>query len=504
MAFDINQPHAIIVGDGTPAHYQQNGNYYDRNGVLLPSAPAFDALRDTMLAKHAEEHRRMGNVVEFSKGVTGKSVFSAGGINDSVGVVVGDSRMAQHFNTNGTGTMRYNTGPLHFARGCGSTKFRFGAAQCFAVSGKRTDEYADQMPAALALYPAFALIFGFMNDVAQLTSFYGSDVTLCATTAVNNLVAYAKQFIGIGTRPILMTDYSGTSMTAAQRQAVLLGNSLLRQAAQANPLISLVDTTKYMIDPMNTTFTALTAMLQGDGNHLSPRAAYYLGRYELAPIIAQVVPKIPYGLCTSAAETHTNDPKTWNANPLWLTRNTGTYGAGVTTHANGDGVTAAGASGSATSGVPAGCDVSVSGTGTIAFDLPVGTYGYKPTMVCSYTGAGVESRFKWDAFAHASLVGGERIIVEGKITVTNPVNMANVKSYLELNNGATSQVADMQIWAGNIAGPDETYTFYFETEEMTVPTGGGMAWFNAHIRAMSSGTGTATIVVESCRARQVN
>ncbi|KZX51476.1 hypothetical protein A3711_09045 [Erythrobacter sp. HI00D59] len=386
--------------------------------------------------------------------------------------ILGDSRMASMY---ADGAKQYKTTWSFFNFANALLGQRMEVAGNYAVAGQRSDEYLStaNVDAALATNAGWFLIFGVVNDIAQLS--YEPFTTTIKPTC--------ERIIAAGGKVILCTEPGATNFNgangAAQRAAVERYNQQLRQFARNNPGVLLFDLAAVTVSPTSTGPVAFPSGYSGDGVHYYTAACHAQG-VAFADLMRPLVPAQSQ-LIASAMESFANGGVNYLPNPLFLTASGGTAGGGVT--------------GTVPSGFTAQCDTGITATASVA----ASTVGNEVVLQINATQAGqvrlfadMSSDLPGDVFA-----GMAEIAIDAGHS-----NLATAWLRLESQRaGVATPAFDLYSDTSHGVLPAGAHTFTARTEELEIATG-TRGYFNWNVRAQFVGAGSATIRIRRASARK--
>lgn len=215
-------------------------------------------------------------------GIGGRIGYSSFPLKQGI-AVLGDSRLAN----SAAGTTYGTQGPTFINQASYRLKGRLPVIYDGAVSGQRSDQYLARLDAVLGSGAGMIAIFGVYNDVVQ------NYTAQQAWTGYNSAIGLKEAFdkvLAAGRRLFVITEFSGSALTAAQLLEVLRYNQLLRQYAAANHGVILFDATATMWDPSQLSTTiAFKSGYSSDGLHPVRLGGMNLGA-ALATLLDPIVP----------------------------------------------------------------------------------------------------------------------------------------------------------------------------------------------------------------------
>lgn len=366
----------------------------------------------------------------------------------------------------------------------------FGA---FGVSGDRTDQINVRVPAALATNPAWLLYMGGVNDIGQNFPAAG---TSGATAAANILIAVqAAAAQGVGT--ILVTDPGATTLTAAQIGQLNILNEKLREMAERQTMVVLIDLARALQNPTNST-TAIAFGTNYMRDTLHPgNLGGYIGGKAVAAVFQAIFPPRPF-LTTNIIETPSATSLTGLlVNPLYSTASGGTCTAGACT------------------GTVAGSwtvDRSAAATSTAVASVQAagdGSPGNEQVLVVTCAAGGEEIRLRQDA-TPANIAFGDILSMTANVTVdASATGLSFVTAYVGASvDSVTTEGYDGFGLAGGACGAScvgndgTTYSAQLASQPFAVPAGALLNFVTGRIRIGCSGAGTATIRVKQAQLRK--
>jgi len=246
--------------------------------------------------------------------------------------MIGDSRTADLMTGSGTNSRNWFNWACAYYK---QTPLLIGK---YGVSGYRTDQYLTNGNFELALADsAKFLIFGLpaYNDVNQAnagyTDTFGRSITISnvAAYAADNIILYAKRAAGYK-NVVILTEPGGSTLNAAQCQAVHEFNRLIKERVREVPGAVLYDPCPIIWNPTaSTTTIAFKTNYTSDGVHNQQMAARAVGADFAANVLPTLIPKVdtaPSNLSDSVA----NSTNQLYRNPLFNTLTGGTNGGNFT------------------------------------------------------------------------------------------------------------------------------------------------------------------------------
>lgn len=390
---------------------------------------------------------------------------AAQGYNRSTLVLMGDSRLAGAFNDPSAKLLRH--GASFITHGFKLSGQRMKVEKSFAVSGQRSDQYLAEanVIAALACKSYWLMVYGILNDIAQLGG---------ATDYWNVTVRpVVERWLATGRAVILLTETgSGGLTTAAQKGAVFKYNRQIRDYARANRNVILFDVAAIVMQPGAE--MTINPAYSGDATHINLAAGAYAVGTKFADLIKQIAPPCE-GLVYSTGQVFANGGVQLFANPLFTT--TDTAAVGIMTGTKPTGITAATG--------PAGS--------SIVSSVAAGAYGNDWQLAIT-AGAGGLVKVISD-FSSIEIVG-ESYFANCEFDISaGHSNFQSAAVHLECaRGGVTTPTEDGFMTTANGNLPAGAYTLVSETEYITVPSG-TRNWFSAGLYFYFSAAGTATVKV---------
>ncbi|KQR75736.1 SGNH/GDSL hydrolase family protein [Rhizobium sp. Leaf341] len=299
-----------------------------------------------------------------------------------------------------------------------------------ALSGFRSDQYLQNLDAAIASGASLIAIFGVVNDIAQSGTTGDTAATIFA-----RIKAAALKVLSKGKTPILFTEPGATNFSQAMIAMLVQFNEFVVELTEQLPGILLFDLATIVWDQAATTTTAIAfkAGYSSDGVHYTKTGNYWIGK-GFAAFLSGIVKPYP-NMATGSFYVPGNGNIGQLTNAMFATT--------------------AAASGAGISGtVPTGYTPARTGTGTVVasvIDAPDGI-GKAVRLVASDFAAGDRVTFE-QAANIANFAGGNLIEAGAKVMI---------------NSGA-DKLRSCALW-GNTSNEANPISDLYTTEAGGLPT----------------------------------
>ena len=253
--------------------------------------------------------------------------------------LLGDSRLDQHHNA--ARTMASLSGFVHTAQKLCAQKgifFRVPGSMNFAVSGNTPAQWLARIPKVIAAQPRGVVMGGILNalDVDKdPTVVDQASANLAITNAVNLIAAGCRTLVAAGIRVCLFDDVTSRGWTQQYlRNALALGNTLLREICGSIPGVDFVSLAAIAIDPNSATYSPRVEYINAVDNLHYNYLFGWEGGKPLAPVLASwfTAQESPRGV--SPGNTFAQNARQLALNPLFSVKNGGTYPANAATTTN--------------------------------------------------------------------------------------------------------------------------------------------------------------------------
>lgn len=400
-----------------------------------------------------------------ARGLAALARQAAQGYNRSTLVLLGDSRLAQ-LHVDSAGSRMRKFGGNFLTQAMRLTGQRVKVEKSFATSGQRSDQYLSEanVTAALACKSHWLVIYGVLNDIAQL----GDNDYFTA-----NIRPVVERWTATGRQVILPTETGANSLTGAQRGAVFKYNRQIRDYARQNRGVIIFDVASIVMQPTST--MTITAAYTTDGTHIDTVAGGYAVGAKFADLVKQLAPPCD-GLVYAAGQTFANGGVQLFDNPVFT--GTDSTAVGILSGTKPTGVT------SATG--PAGSSITSS--------IAAGPYGNDWQLAIT-AGAGGTVTVSVPPTSSSYWVRGNTYF--GNIAadvVAGHSNFQGICLHQETNNGTSTFNTDdgyLTGAAGNLpAGAYSDLTL--ETEWLPIGAGTG-GWYTNQFLFYFTAAGSATV-----------
>lgn len=390
---------------------------------------------------------------------------------DNAFAAFGDSRVATIYEDAATNKRVKSTRSFfNFANALMGQRMRLVGH--YAVSGNRSDEYlsTDKVDAALATNAGWFIIFGTVNDIAQLylTPFTDAIKPVC------------ERIIGEGGKVILCTEPGAGNYNSTQSAAVQLYNAQIRRYARERAGVVLFDLAAVTVLPTATPPVSFPAGYSIDGIHYITPATLAQGQ-AFAALMSPLVPANDH-LIASAMENTTNGALQFLPNPLFLTTSGGTASSG----------------GSGT--IPASWVVGAETGITAASSVVATDYGNEVVLTITASKAGV-ARLSCNMDALEAV--GDELYGMARVRVdAGHSNLATVMPRLESSRTTTNSAFDLfgDLTTGVL--PAGAHDFTVETAGLTILSG-TRNYLNFQLRAQFVDAGSAVVRISRASVRKL-
>lgn len=339
------------------------------------------------------------------------------------------------------------------------------------VSGKRTDEYIANLPAALAADPDF-LVIGppAVNDISQ-------GYTAVQVMAQIDLMVTAALAQGVAV--ILVTEPGANALSAAYCKQVMELNDRLQYYAESKRGVYLFDITRTLWDPDNSTSViALNSAHTTDGTHFSTQGCYAMG-VAFQSFISGLIFTKPAAFW-NATRNRSNDTASLISNPLFVTQTGGTK--------TGSGTLASGA-------VPGSWTLNIAAGISVALTYGANAEGFGSDLILTITASnsGVV-RLSQDASSPSSVAIGSVLRGFAEVAIdASPSGFTGVWSQVEYNDGSTTYTAAaMLCGSAKGAAPAAALTYALTPAPLTVAALAS-GWITQSVRIDFSAAGSAVV-----------